>query len=152
MLIDEKQKLANVLIKTAAALDIPDHVYEDAVLKYEDVGAWLGAEDSALKAYASEIYPQGSFRLGTVVRPIANYEYDIDLVCLLSLRKEQTTQKNLKQIVGDRLKRHDVLKNIISPSRRCWLLDYPLESNKPAFHMDVLPAISNVERTPMAFF
>jgi Second Messenger Oligonucleotide or Dinucleotide Synthetase domain len=108
----------------------------------------LSAHPALAGQQCPEIYPQGSFRLGTVVRPIANYEYDIDLVCLLKLRKEATTQKNLKQIVGDRLKKHDVLKHIVTPSRRCWLLDYPLEANKPAFHMDVLPAVSNAERLP----
>jgi Adenylyl/Guanylyl and SMODS C-terminal sensor domain/Second Messenger Oligonucleotide or Dinucleotide Synthetase domain len=148
MSLIEKQNLSNVLGKTAAALDIPDYAYEDATLKYEEVGAWLGAEDSELKNYSPEIYPQGSFRLGTVVRPIANDEYDIDLVCQLNVTKEKTTQSNLKQIVGDRLKRHDELKKITTPSRRCWLLDYPPEANKPQFHMDVLPAIPNLERPP----
>jgi hypothetical protein len=148
MLINEKQKLAEVLVKTASALDIPDHVYEDAVVKYEGVGAWLAADDSEIKQFTPEIYPQGSFRLGTVVRPIADYEYDIDLVCLLKMRKEDTTQKNLKKIVGDRLKQHDFLKQILTPSRRCWLLDYPLEQNRPAFHMDVLPAVPNLDRLP----
>ena len=148
MLITEKEKLASVLIKTASALDIPDHVYEDATLKYEEVGGWLGAQGSPLERYAPEIYPQGSFRLGTVVRPIAHYDYDIDLVCLLRLRKEETTQEKLKQMVGDRLKENDDLRKIVSPSCRCWLLDYPLEANMPGFHMDVLPAISNMERLP----
>ena len=63
MLIQEKQKLGDLLIRMASVLDIPDHVYEDATLKYEDVGTWLAAEDSELKDYTPEIYPQGSFAL-----------------------------------------------------------------------------------------
>jgi Adenylyl/Guanylyl and SMODS C-terminal sensor domain len=147
MLIQDKQELSEVLIKTAAALDIPDHVYEDAVLKYEGVGAWL-ADDSALNDFSPEVYPQGSFRLGTVVQPIADYDYDIDLVCLLGRTKEQTAQKDLKKMIGDCLKKHPDLKQITSPGCRCWLLDYPRESNLPGFHMDVLPAIPNLERRP----
>jgi hypothetical protein len=54
MLINE-QVLADVLVKTASALDIPDHVYEDAVLKYEEVGTWLAAQDSELSQYIPEI-------------------------------------------------------------------------------------------------
>ena len=147
-LLEQRDKLGDFLIKSASALDIPDHVYEDAVLKYEDVGAWLAAEDSELKGYSPEIYPQGSFSLGTVVRPIASYDYDIDLVCALSLTKGQTTQAGLKKMVGDRLKKNPDLQKIISPSRRCWLLDYPKESSGPSFHMDVLPSLPNQERPP----
>src|SRR5208283_4070186 len=106
MLIEQKDKLAEILSKSASELDIPDHVYEDAVLKYEDVGAWLAEEDSELNSYSPEIYPQGSFSLGTVVRPIDRYDYDIDLVCTLNLTKDQTTQKDLKKRVGERLKKN----------------------------------------------
>jgi len=42
---------------------------------------------------ACRIYPQGSFRLGTVVRPDTRTgEYDIDLVCWLLIAKETVTQ------------------------------------------------------------
>jgi hypothetical protein len=119
MLINEKQKLEQVLVKTASVLDIPDHVYENAVLKYEAVGAWLAAEDSELREFSPEIYPQGSFRLGTVVHPLTNYDYDIDLVCLLDRTKEQITQKALENMIGDRLKKHTELKQIASAGCRC---------------------------------
>lgn len=149
MLIHEKQKLSVLLFNTASALDIPDYAYEDATIKYEDVGTWLAAEDSELKDYAPEIYPQGSFRLGTVVRPISKSdEYDIDLVCHLRIAKEKTTQKNLKKMVGDRLAKRDDLKKILTSSRRCWVLEYPPQAQMPRFHMDVLPAIPNQERPP----
>jgi hypothetical protein len=139
----------DLLVKTGSALDIPSDVYEDATLKYEDVGNWLGAQDSDLLQYAPDIYVQGSFRLGTVVRPINDAdEYDIDLVCRLEIAKEQTTQKKLKDLIGDRLKKRDDLAKIIEPSRRCWTLDYPAEDLMPHFHMDVLPAIPNLLRTP----
>jgi hypothetical protein len=148
-MLNNKTQLSSLLTKTAEALDIPDHVYEDATLKYEDVGEWLAADDSDLKQYNPEIHVQGSFRLGTVVRPISDAdEYDIDLVCQLAIEKEQTTQENLKKVVGDRLKARDDLAKILKPSRRCWLLDYPSENQMPAFHMDVLPAIPNDERPP----
>jgi len=149
VLVSDEDKFREFLTKTAEALDIPDHVYEDATLKYEDIGAWLAAEDSELRSSSPEIYPQGSFRLGTVVRPVSEKdEYDIDLVCHLELNKEQTTQKTLKQIVGDRLKKRPDLARIVEPLRRCWRLDYPPENQMPRFHMDVLPSIPNRDRPP----
>ena len=149
MLTTINEQLDDLLTKAADAMDIPTQAYEDAMVKYEDVGTWLAEEDSALRCYSPEIYPQGSFRLGTVVRPISDSdEYDIDLVCHLELHKDQTTQNHLKQVVGDRLKRRADLAKILEPSRRCWILDYPPEAQLPRFHMDILPAIQNRERPP----
>ncbi|MEK7440791.1 MAG: nucleotidyltransferase [Chloroflexota bacterium] len=149
MLITPQLEFDKLLIKTASALDIPDHVYEDATLKYENVGDWLGAADSELLRYTPEIYVQGSFRLGTVVRPINEEdEYDIDLVCHLDINKEQTTQKDFKEMIGVRLKKCADLARILKSSRRCWTLEYPPENQMPRFHMDVLPAIPNKERPP----
>src|SRR5262245_27348151 len=110
-MLNSRNQLSSLLAKTAEALDIPDYVYEDATLKYEDVGEWLEKDDSELKQHKPQIYVQGSFRLGTVVRPITDAdEYDIDLVCQLAIAKEQTTQANLKKIVGDRLQAREDLK------------------------------------------
>lgn len=149
MLINEREKLASILQTSADKLDIPDHVYEDATLKYEDVGEHLAADDSDLRAYKPQIYVQGSFRLGTVVQPYGRGdEYDIDLVCQLEMRKESVTQKDLKAKVGDRLKKREDLARILEPSRRCWILDYPAEAGMPGFHMDILPSIPNEERKP----
>jgi hypothetical protein len=128
----------------AETLDIPDHLYEDATVKYQDIGSWLAEEDSELKKYDPEIYPQGSFKLGTMIRPITNNdEYDIDLVCHLKIKKESITQKDLKALVGSRLKKRNDIKDILEEKRRCWLLDYPQN-----FHMDVLPAIPNEHKLP----
>ncbi len=139
----------DILIRISRELDIPDYVYEDATIKYENVGSWLSSDISDLKKYLPEIFPQGSFRLGTVVRPISGEdEYDIDLVCNLNLSKEQTTQANLKKIVGDCLSKNPELKKILNESRRCWTLHYPTQEGMPNFHMDVLPTINNPEHPP----
>ena len=60
MTVTFKESLNGLLTRLAIELDIPDHVYEDAVVKYESVGAWLDAPDSTLKQYSPEIFPQGS--------------------------------------------------------------------------------------------
>jgi hypothetical protein len=68
----DAQRFNTFLTKIAESLDIPDSSYEEATLKYEEVALWLSRDDSELAKYAPDIYPQGSFRLGTVVRPIVN--------------------------------------------------------------------------------
>lgn len=133
--------LEEALRNLAVALDIPPSLYEEAVLRYTDVAAWLSAPDSPLAQYDPEIYPQGSFRLGTMVRPFFRPdEFDIDLVCRLVIPKERTTQAELKDGVGGRLRAAAELAEILEEQRRCWRLQYPGQ-----FHLDVLPAIPNAE-------
>ena len=135
-------ELTEGLEDVARLLDIPEDIADEAIARYETVAAWLSEEDSPLHSYTPELYPQGSFRLGTPIRPLlSNDEFDIDLVCRLSIRKESTTQQVLKDLVGDRLKASDDLKKIVKERRRCWQLVY----NK-RFHLDVLPAIPDAER------
>ncbi len=149
MLIEDRTKLDSILTAIGDALDIPDHVHEDATIQYEDVGEHLAAEDSPLNRHVPEIYVQGSFRLGTIVRPLHNDgEYDIDQVCRLTIDKHSITQSDLKQKIGDRLKERDDLRKILTESRRCWTLEYPQGTGMPRFHLDVLPSMPNQERLP----
>ena len=54
-------------------------MFEAAEKTYKDLGKWIDQETSD---YEISIYPQGSFALGTVVRPITNaHDYDLDIVC-----------------------------------------------------------------------
>ena len=90
------------LEKIAISLDITPTMYQYAVDRYNGMASFLQG-----KGVSAEIYPQGSFRTGTVVRPMKDgreADYDIDLVCELALRKEATAPCFVKNIVGDLLK------------------------------------------------
>ena len=105
---EQKQYLSKILTNIADSLDIPESKYKEAVSKYETIGNWLDAHDSKLHLYKPIIYSQGSFRLGTIVKPITDGdEYDIDLVCQLEINKDDITQAQLKEIVGARLKENE---------------------------------------------
>jgi len=140
---ERTNKISMLLEKIAEELDIPESLYLEAKNRYESVGDWLSKGDSLLTVYNPEIYPQGSFLLGTVIKPISNKdEYDIDLVCFLAdLDKSETSQSELKSIVGTRLKENDTYERLLDEEgRRCWTLNYANE-----FHMDILPAIADLD-------
>ncbi len=90
------------------------------------------------------IFPQGSFRLGTAIRPLdAREEYDLDLACKLriGITKELHSQAQLKKLVGDELKAYRKANNIqdfVEEKKRCWRLNY---QGAPHFHMDIVPCI-----------
>lgn len=129
------------LDETMQSLDIPVAHALGAEAEYHRIARWLTAPDSPITGHDLALYPQGSFRLGTPVRPVCHTdEFDVDLVCKIGLRKEQTTQADLKQLVGDRLKKDPDGKGRLEERRRCWTLFY---QNK--FHLDVLPTIPDLD-------
>ena len=135
-----------LLVEIAAALDIPESYYAQALKRYESIGAWLERKESAVACYNPEIYPQGSFLLGTVTKSISGAEeYEIDLVSELNLQKTRISQKTLKKLVGREIKSYARANNMNSrpeESRRCWRLNY---ADGARFHADILPAIPDAE-------
>jgi len=108
-----RPEIGYLLSEIAQSLDISNTLFEDAEKKYRAVGSWLGEGDSPLAKFTPEIYPQGSFLLGTVIKPLSDEdEYDIDLVFRLLILKDQISQKDLKNLVGDRLKASEVYKHM----------------------------------------
>lgn len=124
------------------SLDLPQGLAAEATEEYNNVAAWLRASDSPLTGYSLALYPQGSFRLGTPVRPVVRQdEFDIDLVCEIGIAKDSVSQERLKKMVGDRLKADAQKRATLRERRRCWTLGYAKR-----FHLDVLPTIPDVER------
>lgn len=139
--IQDKQ-LDDKLNKIAEEIDLTRRQYEDAEKRYTAVGEFLSTCPT-LSQYGPVLFPQGSFRLGTVTRPILeDEEYDVDAVCELQLNWMQTTQKKVKQMVGNRLKEPQYKNLLLPEKRRAWTLKYH-EGSK--FHLDVIPAITDKE-------
>ena len=140
MQIEEKMQFSQLLEHISDSLDISETRYKEAEERYQAIGKWLGKDDSSLAIYNPDIYPQGSFRFGTVVKPVSDEdEYDIDLVCQLDIPKSNITQQHLKKIIGDRLKANETYERMLDKEgRRCWTLNY---AEGAKFHMDILPAI-----------
>ncbi|MGD9725511.1 MAG: nucleotidyltransferase [Gammaproteobacteria bacterium] len=134
------------LEQVASDLDIPPSKYKQAVERYQSVGAWLERGTYPGAAGIPIICPQGSFRLGTVTRPIRNgieAAYDIDLVCELLIAMAATDPKSVKYLVGNRLRENETYARLLDEEgRRCWTLEYA-EQDGVGFHLDVLPAVPN---------
>ena len=132
----------DVLQAIAEAIDIPETLDQKARQRYQSIGEWLSREDSTIKRYNPEVSPQGSFLLGTVIRPVGDADqFDIDLVCKLIARKDEFTMESLKKTIGVEIvgyARAHNLKKVPEDGRRCWTLEYSDSAN---FHMDVLPAL-----------
>lgn len=137
---EEKKQFSEILETLGETLDITESQYKAAVSSYGAVGEWLAKPESSLAPYKPVIRPQGSFMLGTMIKPVCeDDDLDIDLVCELTGKNPQWTQYHLKQAVGNRLKANETYKNMLDEEgRRCWTLMYSDSAN---YHMDILPSL-----------
>lgn len=139
------EKYNHLLNGISRELDIPPSKYKIAVERYTAVANWLKDGDYKGSMQEPIIYPQGSFRLGTVIRPIIKgkeADYDIDLVCQLDINKLLTDPQIIKNVVGGRLKENAVyLRLLDDENKRCWTLNYA-EQDNIGFHMDILPSVA----------
>lgn len=130
----------------AESLQVPPSRYEAAERSYKSVGDWLHRENSSLRLADPQVYVQGSFRLGTAIRPFADDEdYDVDLVCELSVSKSHLSQAQLKAALGREIAAYADARGMQRPTegRRCWTLAY---ADGAQFHLDTLPAIPDGPR------
>ena len=138
--------LESLLFNLAESLQIPPSRHEAAERSFKSVGTWLQRDASTLRDVDSKVYVQGSFRLGTAIRPISGEDdYDVDLVCEVEVPKDRVTQRGLKQALGQELRAYVKAHQLKRPQegRRCWTLNY---ADGAQFHLDILPAIPDGAR------
>src|ERR1039458_4146800 len=140
-MLNSARLIEDLIADLAEVLDIPSERYESAERSYKSVGEWFERPASQFAKIRTRVYTQGSFRLGTVIRPANGEEhYDLDIVCEFSLDKAKNTQKGLQAAVGLELGLYSKARQMEDPSHwdRCWTLNY---ADSAQFHLDVLPAL-----------
>lgn len=147
--VEKRKELDNLFQQIAEGLDITETQFNNLVRSYNAVGKYL-EEDDSFKAYRPVVTPQGSLRLGTIIQPITEGgDIDVDLVYRLNGKSSIWTQKDIKQLVGKRLKDHGTYSGMLDKEegRRCWTLLYRQDSEnaKERYHMDILPSVSDSE-------
>jgi hypothetical protein len=136
-------KLLDSLIDS---LDIPESYYRRAADRHRSLGEWLCRSESKVAVFQPHVTPQGSFRYGTVNRPLnTEGEYDLDNVVTLTMPKTAMTQKQLKTLFGEEIRTYAEAHQMLSPieeTNRCWRLHY---SDEITFHLDTLPCVAEEE-------
>jgi len=149
-------KLQNVILSEMIdKLDLPDYIYEKAVNRYKSLGEWFDRDDSSVINNKPHIFAQGSFSLGTAIRPLNDTdEYDLDLACVLSsgITCDKYSQHQLQVIVKNELEQYIRALQIetdIEIKHRCLRISY---LDDVRFHMDIVPSIPadiNIQRVIM---
>lgn len=125
-------------------LELPDSAYETATKRYEDLGTWFSRDESLIFNHDPHVLVQGSFALGTAIRPVFDDEsYDLDITCKLrqNIQTNSHSQSQLKELLGSELEAYRKARGIkhgLEEKHRCWRIEYRDDLN---FHIDVMPCI-----------
>jgi hypothetical protein len=140
----DKNTTDSLLDEIVSNLDIPENAYKKAEERYESIYEWLTRPGAISSRHDPDVYPQGSFRLGTVVRPLdpsASFDLDIGCRLLTGISVHTHTQHQLKELVGkdlDDYRKARLVKEELEEKTRCWRLQY---ADQLSFHMDCVPSI-----------
>lgn len=130
--------VGQLLESSIASLDITAAEHDAVERRYQALGAAFEEHWEQTRS-SNTVFPQGSFRLGTVTRRIHhNDDVDIDLVATRDLSKEGISQQDLKKDAGRAVREYAddcAPRPEVHESDRCWTLNFA------GMHMDVLPAL-----------
>lgn len=122
-----------------------DHMH--AIYDYMHVNSWLcdNHYSFGFGAVNPNVYLHGSFRLGTVARPLfSGFEisYNIDMVCQFPDIPKEVDPKNVKYCVGNRLQENHRYSKLLSyEGSKCWTIKFDNERGRN-YNLNILPSIS----------
>lgn len=126
-------------------IDISPTMERNAHEKYKALSNYLNNN-----GLAADFSPQGSFYMGTVVRPLKEGKesnYDLDILCTLEATKSGTSPEKTKNDVGDLIKSSDLYSEKLQPEDKyCWTLQYADVLDGIGFSLDIVPAVSEEQQ------
>ena len=133
--MEKERKLGMMFNSLAEELNITKTMLDKAVTAYSALGDHI---KSANEEWDIVVYPQGSFELGTVVKPINEYEqYDVDLVVVVN--NPDFSAEDLRSNIKELLKSHGRYEGKIQDKKPCVRIQY---ADSSQFHMDVASAMN----------
>ncbi len=133
------RKRNQVLLTIIKKLDISPSVREIVEARYRALENCLNENGVACR-----MYPQGSFALGTVVRPIKDYldaDFDLDVICEVSGGKENMPPEKLRNMIGK------IIRNSydnIEEFDECFTIHFA-DIDSIGLNLDVVPAVHESE-------
>lgn len=141
-LTNKATQIDDLLDKMAEEVQLDKTRYERMINSYDSVKNWIEADELFFKPYRYDVYPHGSVRILTTVKPIEKDEFDLDIAIHLRQGTPHSPARIYQELVR-RLKEHDRYREMIELKNRCVRLKYAGD-----YHMDILPGIQEFEFDP----
>jgi hypothetical protein len=124
----------------AESLQLDKTRYDLMIQHYEAIKKWIEEDELFFKPFKYELYPHGSVRIRTTVKPIGKDEFDLDIALHLKAQWSNHTPEKIYAELKRRLSEHAVYNEKMELKNRCIRLNYAGD-----FHMDILPGIQENE-------
>jgi hypothetical protein len=139
MVIDDQQSqravgLDSLLFEICESLQLTPAQHKKAVDRYKAIARILDGPDTSFSHIESNLYPQGSMRLGTTVKPIDG-PHDLDFVCEFNISHATANPMGLLNDMYRVFAQHGVYGGMVELKKRCVRIVYQDE-----FYLDILPS------------
>lgn len=128
-----EEKLGMIFDSLSKELSITQTMLDKAVTSYTALGNHIKYSN---EEWDVSVYPQGSFELGTVIKPLnADEQYDVDLVVLV--KRPEFSPQELRENIRGLLESHGRYEGKIQEKKPCIRIQY---ADSSQFHMDIASA------------
>lgn len=131
---NKNTQLDDLLARIAEEIQLDDTRKERMEVAYRAIESLLNEDTGFFKDAIFEIYPQGSVRIGTTVKPIGKNEFDLDIVVHIVMDWKKYPPQYIYNQLKRVLQNSDRYKDKVELKNRCIRLNYAGD-----FHMDILP-------------
>ena len=128
----------DLLFEICDELQLSPNRHKLAEQRYKTIGELLSSPGSPFAEDDPDIYPQGSMRLGTTVKPVDG-PFDLDFVLQLSVPYHHENPMELLDQLFKFFKASERYKEMTQKKNRCIRITYADE-----FYMDILPACRDI--------
>lgn len=137
---DRKTQLDDLLARIAESIQLDDTRKERMKSAYEAIENLFKEDEAFFKHVDFDIYPQGSVKIGTTVKPTAKNEFDLDIVVHIVVDWNQYTPEQIYNALKCVLHNSGHHNEKVELKNRCIRLNYSGD-----FHMDILPGCQETE-------
>lgn len=136
-----EDQIDELLRRFGVSLQLDATRYGLAETSYQAVAKLL-ENDVYVGVLGPSMYPQGSMRLNTTVKPLVGDEYDLDFVCEFACSTSYFSQPvEALNLIEHALRGSVAYSGMVERMNRCIRLNYQHQ-----FHMDILPACKDFNR------
>ena len=129
-------QMDSLLDNMAASLQLDNTRHQRMVQSYEAIKHWIETDEEFFKPFSYEVYPHGSVRIFTTVKPLEKEEFDLDVVIHFKSNFFSHTPQRIYEELKRRLAEHEVYVKMLEAKSRVLRLNYAGD-----FHMDLMPGI-----------
>ena len=136
---DYRYQREDLLARIAQELQLDDSRLQRMETAYNAVFDLLKKDETFFGNLDIELYPHGSIRIGTPIKPINEEDYDLDMVLHIYDLYSKFTPAEIYNALVRVIESDAYYKSICEKKNRCVRLNY-----KSDFHIDILPGCMRI--------